>query len=132
MGENTSVNYSKKTYLNHMVRIELFILAIFFIWISSCSGLGPDPDPVPQTQVLAINLYPDTVAVGDTVLIDCIIKDSLDKSFKFYWDLSSPIEVDRLRRISRVRKIRNSLTSRYVTFQRVKLSAIGEIRRRTI
>ena len=77
-----------------MVRIELFILAIFFIWISSCSGLGPDPDPVPQTQVLAINLYPDTVAVGDTVLIDCIIKDSLDKSFKFYWDLSSPIEVD--------------------------------------
>lgn len=48
---------------------------------------GPDPDPVPQTEILRFELTPDTVATEDTVLIHCVIEDSLDESFKFDWNL---------------------------------------------
>jgi|SRR5690554_944276 len=62
--------------------------AIFILFLSSindCSLGTPDPPPIPQTEILSIVLMPDTVAVGDTVLIHGIIKDSLDSRFKYYW-----------------------------------------------
>lgn len=59
-----------------------------------CTLGTPEPDSIPQTKVLSIELYPDTVAVGDTVLIHCIIEDSLDSRFKFYWGFGSPIPVN--------------------------------------
>jgi hypothetical protein len=52
---------------------------------SDCSLGTPDPEPIPQTRILEIRLTPDTVAVGDTVLIHCVIEDSLDSRFEFYW-----------------------------------------------
>lgn len=65
-------------------------LSIFFIItcdIQFGGGKG-DPVPIPQTTVLEIRMTPDTVAVNDTLLIECIIKDSLDSRFKFDWRLN--------------------------------------------
>lgn len=64
----------------------VYIYITFIVLIYGACTLGTtDPDPIPQTEVLAVYLYPDTVAVGDTVLIHVLIKDSLDTRFKFYW-----------------------------------------------
>lgn len=51
-------------------------------------GGSPDPDPPPQTEILAIRMDPDTVAAGDTMLIHCVIRDSLDDRFTFMWVLA--------------------------------------------
>lgn len=61
--------------------------------LGSC-GLGsyegrPDDDPVPQTEILRFELTPDTVATEDTVLIHCVIEDSLDERFEYRWKLGS-------------------------------------------
>ncbi len=48
---------------------------------------GKETYNYPQTRILRIDLTPDTVATGDTVLIHCVIKDSLDLRFKYYWGL---------------------------------------------
>lgn len=72
-----------------MIKTKIVYIYIAFIILiyGACTFGTTDPDPVPQTKVLSINLYPDTVAVGDTVLIHVIIEDSLDTRFKFYWSL---------------------------------------------
>ncbi len=75
-------------------KIVLIYIAFIVLIYSACTFGTTDPDPIPQTKVLSINLYPDTVAVGDTVLIHCIIEDSLDIRFKFYWGFGSPIPVN--------------------------------------
>ena len=75
-------------------KIVLIYIAFIVLIYSACTFGTTDPDPIPQTKVLSINLYPDTVAVGDTVLIHCIIEDSLDMRFKFYWGFGSPIPVN--------------------------------------
>lgn len=72
---------------------KLWLTIPLIMWLN-CTFGTTDPDPVPQTEVLSISLYPDTVAVGDTVLIHCIIEDSLDARFKFYWGFGSPIPVN--------------------------------------
>lgn len=51
-------------------------------------GTPPDPPPEPQTEILEIRLDPDTVAVGDTVLIHAVIRDSLDSRFVYDWRLN--------------------------------------------
>lgn len=57
---------------------------------------GPDPEPVfdYQTEFVDIIVTPDTVAVGDTVLIHAIIKDSLDTKFTFNWTMQKLIPVN--------------------------------------
>lgn len=47
----------------------------------------PDDDPVPQTKILRFELTPDTVLVNDTLLVHCVIEDSLDTSFEFNWKI---------------------------------------------
>lgn len=64
-----------------------FSVIVIALMASDCTLGTPDPEPIPQTRVLEIKLTPDTVAVGDTVLIHCVIEDSLDSRFKFYWNL---------------------------------------------
>ncbi|WP_138432015.1 hypothetical protein [Fodinibius saliphilus] len=63
------------------------LLAMLVLFLVANCGTGPDPEPIPQTEILEIRLTPDTAAVGDTVLIHCVIEDSLDERFKFYWSL---------------------------------------------
>lgn len=38
-----------------------------------------------QTKILKVLVQPDTVAPGDTASFTCVIKDSIDTRFKFYW-----------------------------------------------
>ncbi len=48
-----------------------------------------------QTNILGVHLTRDSVAVGDTVYIHCVIEDSLDTSFEFAWNIrGSQVPVD--------------------------------------
>ena len=63
------------------------------ILLNGCDAFGtrgtpPDPPPAPQTEILDIRLDPDTVVVGDTVLIHAVIRDSLDSRFVYDWRLN--------------------------------------------
>ena len=65
--------------------------------LSGCGdlfGSPPDPPQELQTEILEIRLMPDTVAVGDTLLIHAIISDSLDSRFKYFWGLGDLIPVN--------------------------------------
>ncbi|HKJ32495.1 MAG TPA: hypothetical protein VKA34_11740 [Balneolales bacterium] len=72
-----------------MIRI-LGLCVLVVILLESCGvgpGSGGETEYPPQTKILRIDLTPDTVATRDTVLIHCVIKDSLDKRFKYYWGM---------------------------------------------
>ena len=75
----------------------LYKITFLSILLYSCN-IVPDPETRDieeyQTTILGFSFSPDTVAVGDTVLIKCIIEDSLDISFKFDWGLEDKIPTD--------------------------------------
>ena len=61
---------------------------LILILIQACDfpiDTGGDQIRPPQTEILKVVVLPDTVVPGDTAKFACIIKDSLDKKFKFYW-----------------------------------------------
>lgn len=72
-------------------RVSLLALLLLAATLTGCDGppfgTPPDPEPPPQTEILEIRLDPDTVAVGDTVLIHVVIRDSLDTRFVYEWGL---------------------------------------------
>ena len=71
---------------------RLFILTVFFLLaVVGCkiSGIPDDTGPIAyQTQILKAYAVPNTVAPGDTVQCVCIIADSTNKNFKYYWSVS--------------------------------------------
>lgn len=70
--------------ISRKLNLSLISLAM----LVDCGGLfesgSPDPEE-PQTEVLNLIVEPDTVFLNDQVKITCIIRDSLDTSFRFYW-----------------------------------------------
>lgn len=62
-----------------------FLLVTFFHACNWPSDSGGDQEHPSQTQILDVKVQPDTVAPGDTASFTCVIKDSTDKRFKFYW-----------------------------------------------
>ena len=66
-----------------------FLTALLLVGLLHACGMyndgGGDQEHPPQTQILDVKVQPDTVAPGDTASFTCIIKDSTDKRFKFYW-----------------------------------------------
>lgn len=58
--------------------------------INGPGGANPGDDLRPlQTRILRVEVDPDTVAVGDTARFTCIIADSLDEGFTFYWSFGA-------------------------------------------
>ncbi|HKI46381.1 MAG TPA: hypothetical protein VKA08_13715 [Balneolales bacterium] len=68
------------------------VLLLCSLWQAGCGGLPPDGGgdkaTAYQTRILEVKIQPDTVAVGDTARITCVIQDSTDKRFQFFWDFS--------------------------------------------
>ncbi|MEQ9308254.1 MAG: hypothetical protein RLN90_02300 [Balneolaceae bacterium] len=76
-----------------MYKIKLLNIFFLVLLLSGCDisfpGSAGDPEPIFQTTILSINFSPDTLIVGDTLTIHCLISDSLDERFKFNWNLGS-------------------------------------------
>lgn len=76
-----------------MSKLKISVFLLLCISFSSCDlsfpGSAGDPEPVFQTTILSISFSPDTLIVGDTLTIHCLISDSLDKRFKFNWNLEA-------------------------------------------
>ncbi len=66
---------------------RIFWLSIVLMTLFEACGAGEGPDTYypPQTKIVRIDLTPDTVATQDTVLIHCVIEESLDKRFTYTW-----------------------------------------------
>ena len=72
-------------------RLLKIALHLAVLIATGCDGLPPgDPPggPVPDTEILRVDVEPDPVAAGDTALFTVTIADSLDESFVFSWALS--------------------------------------------
>lgn len=71
--------------------LQLLLFSTVLILIANCGlniGGGPDPDPDPVTEIIGFTFFPnDTVSVGDTLTIKCIIKDSLRTDLRFVWQV---------------------------------------------
>jgi hypothetical protein len=69
--------------------LNLFLTACLAVYFIQACGFpadsGGDQTKNPQTKILDIEVQPDTVAPGDTASFTCIIEDSTDNRFKFYW-----------------------------------------------
>ena len=67
-------------------------LALFVFGLTLFTCVGPEEpyeyDP-PATEILRIELTPDTLIMGDTLFIRCVVKDSLDPAILFSWGLAS-------------------------------------------
>lgn len=79
-----------------MKTLKFLGIVISVIIMANQECESPDPDPVfdYQTEFVDIIVTPDTVAVGDTVLVHAIIEDSLNNQFKFDWSFTDPIPVN--------------------------------------
>ncbi len=75
-----------------MTVIRLLPVLLFgSLWLAGCefpADTGGDKAMPYQTRILEVKIQPDTVAVGDTARITCIIRDSTDKRFLFLWHFS--------------------------------------------
>ncbi|MEO1021765.1 MAG: hypothetical protein AAFW89_04425 [Bacteroidota bacterium] len=80
----------KETRIVFLYGTVLFLIAT----AGTCEGPDPDIEFNPQTEILEVRQVPDTVAVGDTVTLTCMIRDSLDTRFKFNWGFANPIPVN--------------------------------------
>mgnify|MGYP007116954420 CR=1 FL=1 len=72
----------------------LTITVIISITLTSCldfSNFWGDDDEIDtsppdfNTEILRVEIEPNPVVAGESVLFTCIIKDSLDPAFKFQW-----------------------------------------------
>ena len=67
----------------------LFVTTLLLAVLLYGCGLPSDgggPQILPhQTEILEVRVQPDTVAPADTASITCVITDSTDTRFKFYW-----------------------------------------------
>ena len=62
------------------------ILFLVFLSIVAGCGEGAYPEYGPVTEFIKFRYEPsDTVTVGDTLIIHCVIKDSLDTSMEYHW-----------------------------------------------
>ena len=52
---------------------------------SGCTTYPEPPPPPPQTDILRVEKEPNPVATGDTATFTCVIEDSTDERFRFYW-----------------------------------------------
>jgi hypothetical protein len=57
--------------------------------LEGIGGTNPGPGPELQTQILRVEVDPNPVAVGDTVVFTCVIADSTDERFEFKWLVSA-------------------------------------------
>lgn len=63
----------------------LLLAALLYACRLPADSGGDEEHPPLQTKILDVKVKPDTVAPGDTASFTCVIEDSLDKRFKFYW-----------------------------------------------
>lgn len=75
-------NYALKSFLTTLLLILI---------LASCNLYEDFPPPAekpPQTRMLRVEILPSsTLAPGDTAIFRCIIADSLNSKFTFYWAL---------------------------------------------
>lgn len=76
------------------MRFTIVLIIGLIMADNDCGSPDPDPEFDYQTEFVDIIVTPDTVAVGDTVLIHAIIKDSFDTNFIYSWSLNDPIPVN--------------------------------------
>jgi len=68
-----------------MKRIFGLCIVISALLEGCLAGQSPETTYPPQTRIVRIDLTPDTVATKDTVLIHCVIEDSMDTRFTYIW-----------------------------------------------
>ena len=70
-----------------MYTMRIGIILFLSITVTSCWETHPDRDrPVGYvTEILRVEAVPNPVAVGDTLRLKCVIKDSLMAGFEYYW-----------------------------------------------
>lgn len=66
---------------------NLLVVTVLAATLQQCVTT-PEPVTPMQTRILRVEVEPNPVAVGDTVIFTCIIEDSLDGRFKFSWSFA--------------------------------------------
>lgn len=67
-----------------MIRAILILSILIFV---ACSNGPGDEGFIPPTQILRVEVGPDTVSRGGFVTFTCVIKDSLNQEFNFKWHI---------------------------------------------
>jgi hypothetical protein len=72
-----------------MYTMRICLLLILSIAATGCYETHPDKDrPVGfVTEILRVEAVPNPVAVGDTLRLKCVIKDSLKAGFEYAWGI---------------------------------------------
>ncbi len=67
-----------------MIRTTPFLSILILV---ACSNGPGDEEFAPPTQILRVDVAPDTVSRGGFVTFTCVIKDSLNQDFEYSWVL---------------------------------------------
>jgi hypothetical protein len=65
-----------------MIRAILFLSILILV---ACSNGPGDEEFAPPTQILRVEVEPDTVSRGGYVTFTCVISDSLSQEFNYRW-----------------------------------------------
>ncbi|SMO80777.1 PKD domain-containing protein [Gracilimonas mengyeensis] len=73
---------------------KLFIVHALFLAFTQCEGFNSAPDPPPplEAEIMRIDVEPNPVQKGDTVVFTCIVKDSLAENLEFTWNIPNRVE----------------------------------------
>ena len=72
---------------------QISLLMLISLFLTSCSGGSISvgafdyPSLPKQTVILEVDIEPYPVIIGEEITFTCIIKDSLDPSFNYQWQL---------------------------------------------
>lgn len=72
-----------------MIRILPFLSILILV---ACSNGPGDEEFAPPTQILRVEVEPDTVARGGFVTFTCVIKDSLSQEYEYKWYISGVLD----------------------------------------
>jgi hypothetical protein len=66
-----------------MKRLVFFVFALV---LAGCEFGTGQPDPL-ATEILRVEIEPNPVAVGDTAVFTCVVKDSTNPDLQYQWEL---------------------------------------------
>jgi hypothetical protein len=76
-----------KRPLNHCFLLPLIAAGLTAaLLLPGCEFGTGQPDP-PATEILRVEVEPNPVAVGDTAVFTCVVKDSMDPDLQYQWEL---------------------------------------------
>lgn len=87
---------------SRLVSSVLASVLMALLLFTGCESFGGDEYRPFATEILRVEVAPNPVAAGDTVVFTCVVEDSTDTTLSFIWFLGGELDTTGTNQISRI------------------------------